>query len=166
MFDKGEFIVYGRNGVCLVEDIKPMSMDAAEPERLYYVLHPVNTHGSTIFTPVDNTKVLMRKLLSKEEAVSLIDQIPEIDVLKIPNEKTCEEQYKAAMQTGKCSDMVKLLKTIYQKNQKRLAAGKRITSVDEKYFHMVQDNLYTELSILIDVPKDKVEEYITAKLEA
>ena len=41
-----------------------------------------------------------------------------------------------------------------------------MTSTDEKYFHMAENCLYTELSVLIDIPKDKVEEYITAKLEA
>lgn len=165
MFDKDEFIVYGRNGVCLVEDIKPMDIDGIGSERLYYVLRPVNSQGSTIFTPVDNQKVPMRKIITKEEALDLIEKIPEIGVLKISNEKMCEEQYKAAMQSCDCSDMVRVLKTIYLKKQKRIAAGKKITSTDEKYFHMAENSLCTELSVLIDVPKEKMEEYITKKLE-
>lgn len=165
MFEKGEFIVYGKNGVCQVEDIKAMSLDDVDSERLYYVLHPVNSHGSTIFTPVDNKKVTMRNIISKEEAMALIEQIPQIDVLTITNEKLCEEQYKEAIKTCDCAQMVRVLKTIYLKKQKRIAVGKKITSVDEKYFHMVENSLYTELSILIDVPKEKMEEYITEKLE-
>ena len=166
MFEKGEFIVYGRNGVCSVEDVKPMNLDGVDSERLYYVLRPVNSQGSTIFTPIDNKKVPMRRIISREEAVTLIDRIPEIEALKIPNEKLCEEQYKAAMQTCDCADLVKVLKTIYLKKQKRTAVGKKITSTDEKYFHMAENNLYTELSILIDVPKAQMEEYIASKLEA
>ncbi len=166
MFQKGEYIVYGRNGVCSIEDIKPMNLDGDAPDRLYYVLHPVNVNGSTIFTPVDNQKVLMRKIITKEEALRLIEQIPEIEALKISNEKLCEEQYKAAIQTGECTELVRVLKTIYRKKKKRIAAGKKITSTDEKYFHMAENSLYTELSVLIDVPKEKMEEYITEKLES
>lgn len=166
MFEKGELIVYGRNGVCLVEDITPMNMDGIDSERLYYVLRPLNSQGSTIFTPIDNKKVPMRKIITKKEALELIEHIPEIDVLTISNEKLCEEQYKAALQTCECAEMVRVLKTIYLKKQKRIAAGKKMTSTDEKYFHMAENCLYTELSVLIDIPKDKMEEYITAKLEA
>lgn len=166
MFQKGEYIIYGRNGVCLIEDIRLMNLDGDDPDRRYYVLRPVNVNGNTIFTPVDNKKVLMRRIMTKEEAMKLINQIPEIEVLKISNEKLCEEQYKAAMQTGECTEMVRVLKTIYLKKQKRIAAGKKITATDEKYFHMAENCLYTELSVLIDVPKEKMEEYITGKLEA
>lgn len=166
MFQKGEYIVYGKNGVCQIEDISSMNLDEDHPDRLYYVLRPVNVNGSTIFTPVDNKKVLMRKIMTKEEAMKLIEKIPEIEVLKISNEKLCEEQYKAAMQTGECVEMVRVLKTIYLKKQKRIAAGKKITSTDEKYFHMAENSLYTELSVLIGVPKEKMETYIEKKLES
>jgi len=166
MFEKNAYIVYGKNGVCQIMDIKPMDVEGASPERLYYVLHPLNSHGSTIFTPIDNQRVPMRPILSQEEAQQLIDEIPYIHALNIPNEKTCEEQYKAAMQTGRCEDMVSIIKTIYQKKQKRQQIGKKITSVDEKYFHMAENCLYTELSILINVPKDKMEEYLMEKLES
>jgi len=166
MFEKNNYVVYGKNGVCQIMDIKPMDLEGISPERLYYVLHPVNSRGSTIFTPVDNERVSMRPIISREEAEKLIDDIPGIETLTIANERLCEDQYKAAMRTGSCEDMVRILKTIYKKKLKRQQIGKKITSVDEKYFHMAENILYTELSILIDVPKEKMEEYIIAKLEA
>ena len=60
MFEKGEYIIYGSNGVCEVQDY--MNAAGETDNRTYYVLAPMRSKGSTIFSPVDNQKVLMRKL--------------------------------------------------------------------------------------------------------
>ena len=38
MFQKGEYIVYGQHGICLVEDITHLNMSEADEKKLYYVL--------------------------------------------------------------------------------------------------------------------------------
>ena len=48
MFQKGEYIVYGQHGICLVEDITHLNMSEADEKKLYYVLVPVGTRGSRI----------------------------------------------------------------------------------------------------------------------
>ena len=52
MFEKGEYIIYGNNGVCEVQDY--MQADEPDNHRIYYVLAPIRSKGSTIFSPVDN----------------------------------------------------------------------------------------------------------------
>ena len=93
MFAKGDFVVYGRTGICEVTDISTIKMDGVSSDRLYYILCPCHENGGRIFTPVDNSKVVMRKVISKDEAVKLVDQIPEIETLWIANEKMREAQY-------------------------------------------------------------------------
>ena len=46
----------------------------------------------------------------------------------------------------------------------RLSQGKKITAMDRKYFKMAEDNLYGELSVSLEIPKEKMEEYITEKV--
>ena len=53
MFQKGEYIVYGQHGICLVEDITHLNMSEADEKKLYYVLVPVGTRGSRIYYPAD-----------------------------------------------------------------------------------------------------------------
>lgn len=36
--------------------------------------------------------------------------------------------------------------------------------MDRKYFKMAEDNLYGELSVSLEIPKEKMEEYITEKV--
>ena len=90
LFDKGEYIVYGTTGVCLVKDITTMSMDEQRKDRLYYVLEPMGVSGSRIMTPVENNKSIMRPVLSREEAFHLIDRIQEVAELGISDDKQRE----------------------------------------------------------------------------
>lgn len=76
MFDIGEKIIYGENGVCTVERIAPLEMSGASKEKLYYYLTPLVGSG-TYFAPVD-TNAFMRPIISRDEADALIDSMPGI----------------------------------------------------------------------------------------
>lgn len=165
MFEKGERIIYGSSGVCEVVDISMMDMSGARQGRLYYTLIPIYTNGSKIYTPVDNTKIVMRKLLSKGEVISLIDQIPDIEPLWIQDEKKREEVYKAALQTCSFEGMIRIIKTLYRRQRVRVEHGKRLASLDERYMKLAEDSLYGELSISLDMEREQVAQYITGLVD-
>lgn len=165
MFEKGEYIIYGTSGVCKIEDITTMNMASVPSDKLFYVLSPSSQKGGKIFTPVDNQKTIMRRVLSEEEASKLIGEIPDIKELWITNEKMREEKYKECMRTGDCRDWIKIIKTLYLRKQQRNAQGKKITATDERYLRMAEDYLYSELEIPLGIPKAEMEDYITKKIE-
>lgn len=165
MFEKGEYIIYGTSGVCKIEDITTMNMASVPSDKLFYVLSPSSQKGGKIFTPVDNQKTVMRRVLSKKEAEDLINEIPEIEELWITNEKMREENYKACMRSGDCRDWIRIIKTLYLRKQQRNAQGKKITATDERYLKMAEDYLYSELEIPLGIPKAEMEDYITRKIE-
>lgn len=74
MFEKGQYVNYGKHGVCVEEDITHVDIPGVDNQKLYYVLSKVYTKGNKIYTAVDNQKVVMREILSKNEAESLIDR--------------------------------------------------------------------------------------------
>ena len=37
MFETGEYVVYGRTGICQVTGVTTMKMDGSSSERLYYI---------------------------------------------------------------------------------------------------------------------------------
>ena len=161
MFEKGERIIYGSSGVCEVVDISMMDMSGTRQGKLYYTLIPVYMNGSKIYTPVDNQKIVMRKLLSKGEVMPLIDQIPDIEPLWIKDEKKREEVYKEALQPCTFEGMIRIIKTLYRRQRVRIENGKRLASLDERYMKMAEDSLYGELSISLDMEREKVAQYIT-----
>lgn len=165
MFEVGDYIIYGSLGVCKVEKIGPMDLDGVPKDKKFYTLSNVYTKGSKVFTPVENNKVFMRAVISKEEACELVDHLNEIDSILVPDEKHREEIYKEAMKSCDCKEWVRIIKTLYEKKQSRIAEGKKVSTSDDKYLKMAQENLYGELSISLQMEKDQVEEYIVSRVE-
>ncbi|MBQ7954187.1 MAG: CarD family transcriptional regulator [Lachnospiraceae bacterium] len=165
MFEIGEYIIYGTKGVCQVMDITTMNLDGVPKDTKYYILQPWNQSGSRIFVSVDNQKTIMRKILTKEEANALIDKIPEIEEIWVDNDKVREEKYKECIRTCECSELVRIIKTLYLRREERLKAGKKITTTDERYLKSAEEHLYTELSVALDIPVENMEKYITEKVE-
>ncbi len=166
MFQTGDYMIYGNNGVCKVESVGTIDTIPGIPkDKLYYTLKPLYIKGSTIYTAVDNKKVLIRPLISKESALQLIDKIEEIETLWITNEKQREEVYKQELATCDCEELIKIIKTVYQRMQVRMSEGKKVTNSDRKYFKIAQDSLYGELAVVLGIEKEEVESFITEKMK-
>ena len=106
LFKKGEYIVYGTTGVCLVKDITTMAREDFSDGKLYYVLEPTGSVGGRITTPVEDNKSVMRRVLSKEEAYELIDEVRAIDKLWVTDEKQIESKYKEELRTCDCKEWI------------------------------------------------------------
>lgn len=166
MFNIGEYIVYGNRGVCEVADVGKMSMSAMDKDKLYYTLVPVYARGSKIYSPVDNQKVAIRPIISQQEANDLIDSMPSIGYVEDVDDKKREVIYKDAIRTGKCEELIKVIKTLNKRREIRLAGGKKFTAVDERYYNSARDCLYGELAIALDINVDDVEDYIHDRIDS
>lgn len=175
MYQKGEFIIYGSKGVCEITDISPLNLGGSskgrasgiirtDKDRLYYILCPMNDREGKVFTPVDSEKTVMRRVLTSEEARALIEEIPDIENLWVADERQREQNYREAIGSCDCRELVKVIKTLWVRNQQRLAQGKKTTAMDKKYFKIAEDNLYAELSLSLRIPQEQVKDYITEKV--
>ncbi len=160
MFKTGDCIVFGTRGVCQVVQVGYLNLDGIPKDKLYYTLTPYYSHGSTVFTPVDNQKVIMRPILTKREAEKLLDEMKDIETLWIGSEKLREFRYKDALRTCDCREIVKIIKTIHLRKRSRIAAGKKITFIDEKYFKIAEDSLYGELAVALNMSRETVKNYV------
>ncbi|MGN1149016.1 MAG: CarD family transcriptional regulator [Lachnospiraceae bacterium] len=165
MFEIGEYVTYGNNGVCLIKDITTLNMGGVDKNRKYYILKPVYMESSTVYVPVDATQSSMRRVLSREEADTLLDSIPQVQTLTIKNEKEVEMQYRECMQSNDCEEWVKLLKTLYFRRKKRLEKGHKETAVDSRYYKLAEENLCGELAVVLGMSKREVENFVVSRLE-
>lgn len=165
MFETGELVMLGASGVCEVLGTTHMDMPEVDKDRLYYVMKPKYSSGSKVYTPVDSKKTVIRKILTRRQAKALVEKIPEIETLWIENEKQRELCYKEAIRKYDCEEWVKIIKTLYQRKQDRMVRGKKITSVDEKYWHIAEDYLYGELAAALEIDRAEVEAYIEDALK-
>lgn len=162
MFKVGEYVVYGNTGVCKVEGIGPLSIGSSDKD--YYTLVPVYGRNSRIYAAVDSDKVVIRPIMTRKESDALIDEMEEIGTLPIGDEKRREEIYKETMKTCDCKEWVRIIKTLYFRKMDRLSKGKKVTSSDERYLQMAEENLYGELAFSLQMPKEEVEEFMTEKI--
>ena len=164
MFKPADRIIYGTNGVCEVVEITTLNMSGVPSDKKYYVLRPWYHPEHKVFTPIDNQKVVMRPVMTKKEALTLIDEIPQIPQLIVEYERMREECYKQAIRGGDCRTIISLIKALYLRSRERESQGRKATATDTRYFMMAEDNLHSELAISLNIPKEEVKEYIGEKL--
>lgn len=164
MYQKGDFVVYGANGVCEVGEVTKLNLDHIPEDREYYVLYPRN-HGGKIYLPVDKVNSKIRSIITREEAEKLIKKMPEIEPVVVKNEKLLDETYKKSIQCYDCMEWVCLIKCIYLRRQTRLSEGRKVTATDEKYMYLAEELLYWELATALAIPKEQVLEYIKKEIE-
>lgn len=165
MYTKGDYIHQATNGLCRVEDVTTLEIDGIDKDRLYYRLCPVGSHGSTVFIPVENAGEKTRYAMTREEAKTLIADMPSIKTLWITEERARERQYKEALFSMNCRDWVKIIKTLYLRKLNRQAKGQKITAMDEQYLRKTEDRLYGELSLALGKKKEDMESYIIEQIE-
>lgn len=165
MFEKGEYIIYSHNGICKVEDITHLDIPGVDRKKLYYVLVPLNIKGSRVYFPVEKKDANARRLITEKEAWALLDEIQDIPQIWIANEKLREESYKQAMYSSDYRQWVAIIKTLYLRKQDRLAQGKKMAAVDERYLKMAEDALYSELAFVMGKNKAEMEKFIIGYIE-
>lgn len=165
MYQVGDYIIYGVTGTCEVKEIRNMKLPHSKEEKKYYVLEPLHDN-STIFVPVDNIKVFMRPVISKQTACKLIDSIPDIRPIVFHSSKMREltEYYENVISTYDCHELIKLTMSAYEKKKRALNNSGKFGAIDQKYMNKAETLLFGELSCALKIPQDKVPEYIEDRI--
>lgn len=148
MFQVGDVVVAGNNGICRIE--KETWEKWSGENRCYYLLIPNDASGSKIYIPVESADCRLRKVMTKEEALDFIESIGSIPPMYIENERLCEKEYKEALYQGSQQDRIAMLKTLYQRINIRLSSGKKSTAVDDRYCKLAENMLCSELSFALN----------------
>ena len=162
MFNVGEKIIYGENGVCTVEKIAPLNMSGASKEKLYYYLTPMIGSG-TYFAPVD-TMAFMRPVMSREEAEALVDSIPGIPpaICNDSRFNHVDAFYRDLFKLHTNEALVSVIKGL----RCRMAERKTRSSRAEATMKRAKDILHGELSVALEIEFGDVEEYIKERIGA
>ncbi len=159
MYQVGDHIVYGGEGVCRVEAVGGAPIPVRDCSKLYYTLRPIY-HDGVIYAPVD-VDVLMRPVLKREEALSLISGISSLrtkeDVAAPQDAKQAAAEYRAMLETYDTSNLLKLIRRIYLKNQKAAAEGKNLGQTEDRFMKRAKELLHGELAVALEIPVEQVE---------
>jgi len=160
MYQIGEKILYGGIGVCAVKDIQEVA------GRKHYVLEPLY-QNCTISIPVDNDKIFMRPILTRQEADALIDSIPRVPA-EIYHSRAVRElagHYDAAIRSHDCAALVEVTKSIYLKKQEAEREHRKFGAVDERFMKRAEELLFGELAAALEIEREQVQDYISRRLQ-
>lgn len=164
MFEIGDKIVYSKSGVCEITDIcdGPYGL-----EGLCYKMKPYDDEEdqSTIYIQVDNDRVFMRKVMSNEKAKEILDNLNNYPAVFPRNEKERTELIRETLQSDDMTIWIQLLKGLCQEKRKRLRLKKDLKYRDERIFKFLENLIFGELSIALDVPKEKVFDYVVKEFD-
>ena len=163
MFSIGDKIIYGSDGVYTIKEFTTSPIDKNDT-RQFYVLLPVHGPvGNVIITPVDNDKVKMRPIMSRDEALAFIDRIPDIPTLTVEREKDRRDIYRQTLAGATGDDLISIIKTVAERREVFLKAKRRLSESDSNYERKARFCVNGELASALGISIDEVDEFIKAR---
>lgn len=163
MYNVGDVIVYGEHSICRVSACGPLRLGGSS-SRIYYTLHPYYQPELVIYAPTDSDRVVIRDPLTREQAERLVEELPEIPPLEIPDEKSKELLFNKIQHDCDCRSLAGMIKALYIRREQRQQHGKHATSVDERYFRAAEEQLYGELAFALGMEKEQIPACIESRL--
>lgn len=165
MYEIGQYIIYGCEGVCRVEEIGPVEIKGAQKGVDYYTLCSVYQHGK-IYVPVDS-QAYSRPIMTRQEAQALIEDIPNIpyEIFENNNPRLLGEHYQSYLKSNDCRELLKVIRAIHAKRIAVAEKGRRLGQVDERSYKQAEDKLHGELAVSLDIPVNDVRQFIIEALE-
>ncbi len=165
MFNIGDKIVYGSEGVFTVQEYTASPLDKSD-ERIFYILVPISgSQNNKIIAPSDGGRVPMRGVISRDEALALIDRMPEIGEITVAQERGRRDAYRAVINEGRGEDFVSIIKTVRRRREEFMLLKRRLSETDTDFEGRAKNCLFGELSVALDIPRADVERFIEERLE-
>ena len=165
MFQVGDTILYGANGVCKIKEITDKTF--GENKKTYYCLQPLSNENTVIYAPVNCTELTskMRRVLSAEEVHDIIRIISYEEPIWYEDEAERKEKYHEIISDGDRINLGKMIKALYFHQQKQQANGKKLHQTDERFFKEAERILYEEFAVVLHINPEEVLPYIMTQLE-
>ena len=165
MYSKDDIVMYATQGVCRITDITTKEICGRTIE--YYVLKPIYSETALLYVPVANQKVTskLRRVLSKDEIIELIQSLRSTEVLWIENEQQRKEKYKELIDGSDRRGLIEMIKSLYIHQKMLNEQGKKLHLVDERFFKEAEKILYDEFALVLNIKTDEVIPFIASQLE-
>ncbi|MBQ5744098.1 MAG: CarD family transcriptional regulator [Ruminococcus sp.] len=159
MFCVGQTVLYGSNGVCMVDDVTEKRIGKTKIQ--YYVLKPLCNNTSTLFVPTANQQLVskMRRILTEDEAEAILRNLPPCGDWN-DNKQERSEQFRAIITEGSCVELIRLIRLVRTHGQEQLAGGKRLHISDERFLKEAEKMICEEFSLVLHISRDEVLERI------
>ena len=155
MLSRGDAVVYKCRGVYKVEEVGKLDFSFVDGKKDYYTLQSIDNQRDKAYVPIDDDKNI-RRPVSEQKAKELLDNLAEVGILNVKNEKYREQEYKDCISNFCPENWVKVLKTLYSRTKRRGS----MTSMDKKYQMLLEHALSSEMNYVLGIPTGEMTELI------
>lgn len=160
MFNVNDKVIHPGMGVCTITDIKYENFGKLGTKK-FYVLSPFYGNCKTvIFVPTDSTKIVLKKLLSEEEIVTLLNEIDFSRSIWVDNDVLRKEAFFRILKSGDRKELILMLKELHERRIEKESKGKRLHINDEKLLQEAEKIIHEELAFSMNISIEKVGDYI------
>lgn len=163
-FEKSQYIRYGANGVCQIEDIGPLP--GTDSSAQYYTLKPIADKRSVYFIPVDSETLTskMRPLLTRDEIDNAIDSVKGMLPEWEEDRSVRLESGRAALRESDTRQTLLVIGSLYRHKQQLLAQGKKSSSSDDYLLKEAEVLIENEFAFVLGLEDAEIGPYIRTRL--
>ena len=169
MYPVGSYILYGKHGVCHVDEVDfPPNHEKTDASRLYYKLSPVFADGNeTIFVPVDSS-VHIREAIDSDAASQYMQSIPtlEPEVFYSSQPAKLNEHYQKLTDSYDPGVYLSLMKEVYIKRLRANRLHKKLSNIDQRYLAFAEKIVCTEFAVALHTSPETIREQINTSMQA
>ena len=160
----GDCVHYGAHGVCRVCGREAKNFGGRQ--RVYFTLRPTGSDNILLYLPEDAEpeKVKLRRLLSRQEILEMIDRAGKTPVNWIADSKIRRETFSKILRGGDAVDLIRMLKSIHL-HQEELPQGKQLPMSDQEMQHAAQRQLYSEMAYVLSIEESQVQPFILEHIQ-
>ena len=166
-FDIGEYVSYGINGMCNIEDIRPMQLSQCVEKMMYYILRPESNPKSTIFVPVNNQKLVskMRELMTKDEINAMLVRMKDRTLEWEKDVRFRTESFHEILNNGVNQDLILMIRCLHRKRQELIQLGKKLPARDSNTLKTAERLVEEEFAHVLHIKCEEVSDYIRDVLD-
>lgn len=173
MYEQGEYVVY-HHDVCQITGYAENYIEEDD----YLILEAIYENSLTFYVPVKSLDLLLQPVLTRDEALALIDSISttkplEESVLKgnypkrnLPGQGSAStnnklrDSYRHYIKKSSVHELVPFIKLIRDRIENRLANSQHPIATDKEFYEQVEHILDNELAVALNMDVADMKQFI------
>jgi CarD family transcriptional regulator len=130
----------------------------------YLVMKPCFSYDFTpdyrFFIPKDKADTILHPVLTKDEALALIDSLPSLELYPELGPRERKTQFQNVITSGERKDICRVIKTLTAYREKRKKENKPFSDFDHRLLDSLTAMLQNEMSIALSIPGKDLNAFI------
>ena len=165
MYQCGEFVVYGIQGVCRILGTEKQLVDRKRRE--FLVLEPVAQAGSKFYVPLENPTAIgkLKPVLTKEALSELLNSSARQTDCWIKEENLRKQTYRELLTNADRAGLLQMVATVIRHREIQAQSGRKFHQCDESFLHDAFKLLCSEIALVMEIPMDRAQDYLRNQLK-